>query len=267
MGYVFTYKDSLACETWHNSRQFHRVKKNQGRLLLDLLKPRPCDSILDIGCGTGELLSYLTAQKGLQLSGADPSPYMLDFAKQKLGNRVDLHRAHAEDLPFDDNAFNHVCMMTSLEFTEDPLTSLEEAARVAKDRLFIGIVNRYAFGGLQKGASAVLERSVCDKAHYFTVWELKDMVRAILGNVPVTWKAVNLMTPETGGFFSLFEHNALIRKFPFGAYMGMVVTLVPTYRVRPLPLKFEKKGAPEIAGGHLSTLNREPVSPSCGAEP
>jgi len=262
MGYIFTYKDSVACESWHNNRQFHRVKKNQGRLLMDLLKPRPCDSILDIGCGTGELLSFLSTQKGLQLSGVDPSPYMLDFARQKLGNRVDLHRASAEDLPFDDNAFNHVCMMTSLEFTEDPMAALEEAARVAKDRLFIGIVNRYAFHGLYKGASAVLEKSVYDKAHYFIVSEIKTMIRSILGNVPVSWSAVNLMAPESGGLLGLFENNILVRKFPFGSYIGMVVTLVPTYRVRPLPLKFEKKGAPEIAGGQYSTMSRK-TNPEC----
>lgn len=257
MGYIFTYKDSVACESWQNSRQFHRVKINQGRLLMDLLKPRAYDSILDIGCGTGEVLSFLSGQKGLQLSGVDPSPYMLDVARQKLGNRVDLTRAPAEELPFEDNAFNHATMVTSLEFTDDPEKALAEAARVAKDRLFIGIVNRYAFGGLHKGASAVLEKSLCDKAFYYTVGEIRTMIRSILGNVPVSWQAVNLMAPESGGFFRFFEHSALGRKFPFGPYMGLVVTLVPTYRVRPLSLKFAEKGTPEMAGGHLSAAERK----------
>ena len=257
MGYIFNYKDSVACESWHSSRQCHRVITNQGRLLMDLLKPRPCDSVLDIGCGTGELLSYLSSHKGLQLSGVDPSPYMLDFARQKLGQRVDLHRAHAEDLPFDDNSFNHVCMMTSLEFSDDPLAALEEAARVAKDRLFIGIVNRYAFHGLYKNATVVIEKSLYPKARFFTIAELKTMVRALLGPVPVSWRAVNLMTPESGGMFKFLENSALVKKFPFGAYMGMVVTLVPTYRVRPLALKFAEKSAPEMAGGHCSTVRQK----------
>jgi SAM-dependent methyltransferase len=269
MGYIFTYKDSVACESWHSSRQFHRVKKNQGRLLMDLLKPRPYDSVLDIGCGTGEILSFLSSQKALQLSGVDPSPYMLDFARQKLGNRVDLYRAHAEDLPFEDNAFNHVIMMTSLEFTEDPLAALEEAARVAKDRLFIGMVNRYAFGGLHKGAAAVLERSVFGKAHFFNVWEIKAMIRSILGNVPVSCRAMNLMAPESGGFFSFLEHSAFFRKSPFGPYMGLVVNLVPTYRVRPLPITFTENGTPEMAGGHFSAVGQKtshgcPGIKSCG---
>jgi SAM-dependent methyltransferase len=257
MGYIFTYKDSVACESWQNNRQFTRVKNNQGKLLMDLLKPRPCDSILDIGCGTGELLLYLANQKGLQLSGVDPSPYMLDFAKQKLGNQADLHRAFGEDLPFDDNAFNHVSLMTSLEFAENPMAVLEEAARVAKDRMFIGIVNRYAFKGIASGASAVLERGLIGKARYFTVREVKDMVRSLLGNVPVQWKSVNLMAPESGGFLRFFDRYSLVRKFPFGPYIGMAVTLVPTYRVRPLPLKYAKKGGPEMVGGHLSAAEHK----------
>ena len=34
-------------------------------------------------------------------------PYMLDLAAKYLCNRVDLHRGVAEDMPFDDNSFNH----------------------------------------------------------------------------------------------------------------------------------------------------------------
>ena len=257
MGYIFTYKDSVACESWQNSRQFHRVKKNQGHLLMDLLKPRAYESILDIGCGTGEVLSFLSGEKALQLSGVDPSPYMLDVARQKLGNRVDLTRAPAEDLPFEDNAFNHATLVTSLEFTDDPEKTLPGGPRVAKDRLFIGIVNRYAFGGLHEGASAVLEKTLCGKARYYTVGEIRAMIRSILGNVPMSWRSVNLMAPESGGFFRFFENSALVRKFPFGPYMGLVVTLVPTYRVRPLSLKFAEKGEPEMAGGHLSAAERK----------
>lgn len=257
MGYIFTYTDSVACESWQNSRQFHRVKENQKRLLTNLLNPHPYDSILDIGCGTGAAISFLSDHTAFQLSGVDPSPYMLDVARQRLGNRVDLYRAPAEDLPFDDNSFNHATIVTSLEFVADPEKAIAEAARVAKDRLFIGFVNRYAFGGLSKGASAVLEKTTHDKANFFTISEIKSLVRSVVGNVPLSWRATNLMRPASGIISRFFENNSLSRKFPFGPYIGVVVTLVPTYRVRPLPLKIAKKGTPEMAGGHLSTVKKE----------
>lgn len=254
MGYIFDYKDSVACETWYNSQQNQLVKSRQGQLLLDLLKPLSRDSILDIGCGTGEILSFLTEHKNFQLTGIDPSPYMLDIAKQKLGNRVSLHRESAENLPFEDNTFHHSLLINSLEFVDDPVKAIEEAARVAKDRLFIGALNRYTVQGKIKGASAILERSVCSKAHFFSVWELKNIIRSVLGNVPLSWRAVNLLAQSPDDFI---HQNALIRKLPFGSYIGMVVSLMPTFRVRPLPLKIMDKGKASLAGSPCTTAQKK----------
>lgn len=259
MGYIFDYIDSVACETWYASQQYQRVKIRQWNLLLNLLKPRPHESIVDIGCGTGETLSCLSAQVHLQLTGIDPSPYMLDMARQKLGPRVDFHRGFAEDLPFDDNSFNHATLVTSLEFTDNPEKAIEEAARVAKDRLFIGVINRYAAKGKTKGASEVLEQSVCTKANLFSVWELKSMIRSILGNVPVSWRTVNLMKPESGGLMHLIEQIPFARYMPFGTYLGMVVTLVPKYRVKPISLKYDEKSAAGIAGGQFTTVKQKTI--------
>ena len=259
MGYIFDYTDSMASETWYTSRNYQRIKNRQGKLLMDLLKPRPSDSILDIGCGAGETLSYLAEQQGFQLSGLDPSTFMLDLARQKLGQRVDLHQGMAEDLPFVDNAFNHSCLVTSLEFVDNPEKAIAEAARVAKDRLFIGAVNPYAATVKLKGASEVIERSVSSKAHLLSVWELKDMIRSIIGDVPVSWRTVNLMNPEPGGIFRWFEQLPFIRKMPFGSYLCMVVTLIPTYRVRPMTLKYVNNGATGIAGGQCTTVKQKTV--------
>lgn len=252
MGYIFDYKDSVACEKWHNSQQNQRVKDQQGQLLLNLLKPLSTDSFLDIGCGTGEMLSFLSGQTCFRLSGLDASPYMIDVARHKLGNRVDLHRGFAEDLPFDDNSFNHALLINSLEFVDDPVKSIGEAARVAKDRLFIGALNRYAVQGKQKGATKVLEKSLCCKAHFFSVWELKHIVYQVLGDVPVTWRAVNLM--DKNGLVQFIGRNTLIARLPFGAYIGMVVSLVPTFRVRPLPLTDIAKGKAKIAGNAYTSI-------------
>ncbi|MBU1169917.1 MAG: class I SAM-dependent methyltransferase [Proteobacteria bacterium] len=257
MGYIFDYNDALTCEKWHSSQQNLQVKSLQGQLMLDLLNPLSCDSILDIGCGTGEILSYLVARNNFQLTGIDASPYMLDFARQKLGNRVGLHRGPAEDLPFDDNSFHHALLVNSLEFVDNPVKAIEEAARVAKDRLFIGALNRYAVQGKNKGASTILEKSMCSKAHFFSVWELKNIIRSTLGNVPLSWCTVNLMAMAQDNFIHKIEQNTLIRKLPFGSYIGMVVTLVPTYRVKPLPLKLVERNKRNMAGSPCTTAEKK----------
>lgn len=260
MGYIFDYKDSVASEKWHYSQQNQRVRRHQGDLLLNLLKPLPHDSILDIGCGTGEMLSFLVSENGYQLSGIDPSPYMLDVARQRLGHRVDLHRSMAEDLPFDDNSFHHALLINSLEFVNDPFKAIAEASRVAKDRLFIGALNRYTVQGKIKGATAILEKSLCDKAHFFSVWELKQLVRSVLGPVPISWRAVNLIALAQGGLITKIEQYSLMGKLPFGSYIGMVVSLVPTYRMKPMPLKIVNKTKTNIAGSPCTTAKDEPLT-------
>ena len=71
---------------------------------LDLLAYK---SIIDIGCGTGALCSVLH-QKGLFVTGIDPSQRMLNIAMSKNENKnIIFHRTSAiERTPFDDKSFD-----------------------------------------------------------------------------------------------------------------------------------------------------------------
>lgn len=260
MGYIFDYKDSVAYEKWYKIQCNKLVADHQARLLLNLLKPVPGDSIIDIGCGTGETLSYLISQNGLQLTGIDPSPYMLDFAREKISHKADLYRGFAEDLPFGDNSFNHACIITTLEFTDNPEKAIEEAARVAKDKLFIGALNKYAITGIKRRVAGIFEKTIYNRARFFSLWELKELIKSVLGDVPVSWRTIHLFPPDSGSIIHKLEKSTIIQKIPFGTFVGMVVTLIPRYRVLPLPLKYIKKGEPGIAGGQLTTINEKKTS-------
>lgn len=248
MSYIFNYKDSLAYDAWYNSQYNKSAVYHQSQLLLNLLKPESGDSIIDIGCGTGETLKMLSARQGLQLTGLDPSPYMLDFACQKNGDRVDLHRGFAEDLPFDDNSFNHACLITTLEYVSDPQKAIEEAARVAKDRLFIAVMNSYAIISMQKKLKGVFEESMFRRAHLFSIWELKNIVKEIIGSVPLSWRTLT--------FFPLVS-VPVVQKNPFGSYLAVLVTLEPKYRVRPLPLKFSQDTEQNFAESHYRIVEEK----------
>ena len=94
---------------------------------------------------------------------------------------MDLYRGFAEELPFDDNSFNHAFFFISLEFVDDPVKSLAEACRVAKDKVFIGFINRYALKGVQLRLQGLFTPSIYNHARFFSVWELKRMARGIIG--------------------------------------------------------------------------------------
>ena len=237
MGYVFDFKDAQAFDQWHQEPQNQAIIDLQSRLMLDMLAPCEGQSVLDIGCGSGMSLEPFTGM-GLQLTGVDPSPYMLDFASAKLRHRVDLHRSYAEDLPFDDNSFNHAILNTTLEFVDDPQKALEEASRVAKDKLFLGILNRYAFKGIERRVKGIFNHSIYNRARFFSVWEIKHFMKDILGDAPMAWRTVCQLPSPTGKIASRIERSGLVQRCPFGAYAGMIITLVPRYRATPLELKY-----------------------------
>jgi len=97
---------------------------------------------------------------------------------------VDLHRGFAEDLPFDDNSFNYACFITTLEFVDDPRKAIEEACRVAKDRIFIGVLNRYALKGIQLRLKGIFTKSIYNRAQFFQYLGIKKNYPCRFGRCP-----------------------------------------------------------------------------------
>lgn len=240
MGYVFDFRDARSYAQSLLQQPNRCAIAMESQLMLNLLQPESGDSVLDIGCGTGVNLSPLLAE-GINVTGIDPSPYMLDLAVDNLGNRVDFYRGYAEDLPFDDNSFNHACFFTSLEFVDDPAKAVEEACRVAKDRIFIGFLNRFALKGVQRRLKGVFTDTIFNRARFFSIWELKALVRDMAGPVPVQWRTVLQLTNAQGKLTQAFEQSNIVQRCPFGAFAGLVATLVPRFRTRPLAIRYQQK--------------------------
>jgi SAM-dependent methyltransferase len=246
MGHVFDFNEAIAYAQWFKKPQNSYAFELESRLMRDLLQPMRGESVLDIGCGTGACLEAFI-DMGLKVTGLDPSTYMLDIALERTGNRADLYRGYAEDLPFDDNSFNYACLFTTLEFVDDPIKSLEEAFRVAKDRVFIGVLNRYAIKGIQRRVKGIFTPTIFNHARFFSVWELKQKIRALMGPVPVIWRTVCQLPTPSGKLAESLEHSKIIQRCPFGAFAGMVVILVPRFRTRPLTVRYRPKQTPRTA--------------------
>jgi ubiquinone/menaquinone biosynthesis C-methylase UbiE len=91
----------------------------------------PADRVLDVACGTGQLLEMLIEHPGdPALFGIDRVPAMLDVAKQRLGQRATLLEASAEELPFDQGAFQLVTCTNALHYFPAAAGALREMRRV-----------------------------------------------------------------------------------------------------------------------------------------
>jgi ubiquinone/menaquinone biosynthesis C-methylase UbiE len=95
--------------------------------------------VLDVGCGTGTLATWLVEHAAARVWGVDASGEMLDVARRKVPAAVGLKEGRAESLPFRDGWFERVVMMLVLHHV-DRAAALAESHRVlgAAGRLVIG---------------------------------------------------------------------------------------------------------------------------------
>src|SRR5437763_15343989 len=88
--------------------------------------------VLDVGCGPGALTAELVRRLGPDaVSAVDPSePFVAAAAERQPG--VSVQRAAAEQLPFEDQAFDAALAQLVVHFMADPVRGLREMARVTR---------------------------------------------------------------------------------------------------------------------------------------
>lgn len=100
------------------------------KYLVSMLDPAG-KTLLDVGCGRGFLLNYISEHTGLQTTGCD------------LYSKVDTLKASAYKqgtiykLPFEDNAFDIVTCSHTIEHLRNVPDAIKELKRVAKKQLII----------------------------------------------------------------------------------------------------------------------------------
>ncbi|MDH4047249.1 MAG: class I SAM-dependent methyltransferase [Gammaproteobacteria bacterium] len=98
---------------------------------LDVISELPAKRVLDVGCGTGQLLEMLAKRPDHpDLFGIGRVPAMLDVARRRIGHRATLLHGDAAKLPFDDAIFQLVASTYALHCFPDAESALGEIRRV-----------------------------------------------------------------------------------------------------------------------------------------
>lgn len=90
----------------------------------------PCRSLLDVGCGTGAILSSVPME--IRRCGLDLSEKMIGRAKETLGGAAELKVGDAEALPWRGDEFDAVCCTFSFHHYPHPDRVLAEIGRVLR---------------------------------------------------------------------------------------------------------------------------------------
>lgn len=123
----------LIAEEYDYSLPAHVVEHYLRKRTAFLLEQCPLGKGLDVGCGTGVLADRL-AQRGLSMTGVDPSAGMLQVLREKRP-RVEAVEAPATALPFADGSFDLVMCVAVMHHVAEPEAvrqTLAEMVRVAR---------------------------------------------------------------------------------------------------------------------------------------
>jgi SAM-dependent methyltransferase len=105
--------------------------------LLDMANPRPGDSLIEVGCGTGTILRRIAEHPSMpHVTGIDINGFLLREARalaahEGLSERILFDEGSAEALPYADDSFDIVYSSTVMEEV-DADRMLGELVRVAK---------------------------------------------------------------------------------------------------------------------------------------
>jgi demethylmenaquinone methyltransferase / 2-methoxy-6-polyprenyl-1,4-benzoquinol methylase len=97
----------------------------------------PKDTVVDVATGTAAVALELVHRTGCRVVGVDQSPEMLAGGRLRiedagLGGRIELREARAENLPFEDAAFDALTFTYLLRYVDDADATMGELARVVK---------------------------------------------------------------------------------------------------------------------------------------
>lgn len=113
-------------EAW--STHWARTAEPVGRRIADATAIGPGTRVLDIGCGSGELLRDLAA-RGAEVAGIDPSAAMRRRARTLLPG-ADIRDGDFERLGQGTGSFDVVIAVNTLQYAPDPVEALRSAACV-----------------------------------------------------------------------------------------------------------------------------------------
>lgn len=118
---------------WNYRPLLGAVQRARFRLVLSLLGQARCDTILEIGYGSGVFMPELAA-RSRRLIGVDPHPRNREVtaALANVGIEAELHSCSAESLPVANASCDAIVAVSALEYVPDADVAAREICRVLR---------------------------------------------------------------------------------------------------------------------------------------
>jgi ubiquinone/menaquinone biosynthesis C-methylase UbiE len=198
--------------------KYKRADRLEKKLLTKLLdKIGHAEKLLEIGCGTGHFTRWLDSM-GLECYGLDLSHLMLREAK-KLWPNGSLLQGESSHLPFKDKSFDVVAFIACLEYMPNIAKVVNEAARVSRKGIIIGIMNKWSLSTMRRIIQIKMGKNPYYKnVKFYSIFGIKHVLEETLHDRYIICFWSTAVFPKIFGD----RESALL---PFGAFLGIAVKL------------------------------------------
>jgi SAM-dependent methyltransferase len=187
------------------------------RDLLARVDLRPGDRVLDVAAGTGNV-ALRAAAAGAQVVGLDLTPELFDTARRRAaraGVAVDWVEGDAEELPFEDESFDHVLSAFGVQFAPRHEIAASELVRVCRPGGQIGVVNWTPEGQVGE-LLKIVGRHLPPPPGYASpppLWGSEEHVRGLFADAPITLSFARGLNPWR---FDSPEHYVVFMETHYG---------------------------------------------------
>jgi SAM-dependent methyltransferase len=213
-------------KTWYN--QHYAAKGLQSMrpaaaypVFLDLLEAKAGGRLLDVSCGTGSLLAAARA-RGIEAVGIDLSDKAVRLAKRAVPSAAVVVGA-GESLAFEDQSFDYITCLGSLEHFLDMGQGLEEMKRVAQPaaRFCIMVPNQDFIGWKVLGHQGTAQQDINEHLQSLAAWRrlFAEHGLVVVGATPDRWHAVRWRAPGARG--------GVVKRFVIGPLLEVAWRLIP----------------------------------------
>jgi ubiquinone/menaquinone biosynthesis C-methylase UbiE len=168
---------------WRQSSLGEITETLEWRLIRRLAGEVAGCAVLDVGCGDGSLTRAFRRSGAARIAGCDADPRMVARAgmeARRAGAEIAYAVARAEQLPFRDDSFDLVTMITVLAFVPEPERALREIARVLKPggRLVVGDLGKWSLWAASRRVRGWFGAAMWQAARFRSAGELRALAEA-----------------------------------------------------------------------------------------
>ena len=227
-------------EAWYQTPRGQWIAQTEYEAIRQHLDRHPGETLLDIGCGTGQFTRRFAEDNGLVV-GLDVNVSWLRFAAEKKARSEIYLGGDATRLPLADRSVDLSVSIAALCFVADRRRAIEELLRVTRRRFALGLLNRHSPLYLAKGVHG--GKGAYRGAH----WDTADEARRLFDGLPVrNIRLQSVVALAGGGFCARALEQRLPGRWPWGAFLIISADVHAPDNDRPY-LRKKRKQSPGSA--------------------